>query len=189
MSRATCDGSVIVIHVPDRPSRRQALTIIRDSVTALRERGLTFVRLTELFAPDSSLDSACSVCGVCIAFFLLCPCFFVGVSLMCCRYLCTCRYSNFASVRDASPAQGGQSWFVENKLWCVEATDADHDGKIAVMPREGLPVLPVSVSSPMQHVYGVDMKRQGDVQKESIATCVSQITGNFRCYDRRCWLL
>lgn len=47
---ASCDGSVIVLHVPDRPARMQTLEILETSLPRLKARGYTFVRLTDLFA-------------------------------------------------------------------------------------------------------------------------------------------
>jgi len=73
LTNVATDGSVIILHIPDRPSRLQTLDILREAIPALRARGLRFVTLTELFETSRSswrsLFSApvCSVCIPCMA--------------------------------------------------------------------------------------------------------------------------
>merc|ERR1711879_275457 len=71
---AACDGSVIVLHVPAWPSRFQTLDILEAIIPALKQRGLGFESLTQLFAGESADESLCGVCGVCVACIVAAPC-------------------------------------------------------------------------------------------------------------------
>lgn len=44
------DGSIIVLHVPDRPHRMHTLEIVRQVIPFLSARGFAFVQLSELFS-------------------------------------------------------------------------------------------------------------------------------------------
>mmetsp|Transcript_22478 Transcript_22478/g.50641 ORF Transcript_22478/g.50641 Transcript_22478/m.50641 type:complete len:263 (+) Transcript_22478:21-809(+) len=44
------DGSVAVLHAPDRPSRRQTLDVLREALPELTKRGFRTTTLSELFA-------------------------------------------------------------------------------------------------------------------------------------------
>merc|ERR1712087_726629 len=82
----TCDGSIIIIHVPDRPLQVQTLDIIRMAIPALRDRGMDVVRLKELFDGQHATDGLIG-CGssiilsLCINLFLL---FLVVAICLCC---------------------------------------------------------------------------------------------------------
>merc|ERR1711970_1567814 len=64
---ATCDGSVLVLHVPDRPSRLQTLETLRAGIPRLRELGFEFARLSDLFSLGDGSELVCYHCS----FFLL----------------------------------------------------------------------------------------------------------------------
>lgn len=51
LTKAACDGSIIILHIPDRPSRLQTIDILRTAIPALRARGVSFVTMSELLGP------------------------------------------------------------------------------------------------------------------------------------------
>merc|ERR1719456_1063509 len=55
----TCDGSVILFHMPDRPSRMQTLDIMRHSLPRLQERGFSFLRLSDMFKKEEGFWGYC----------------------------------------------------------------------------------------------------------------------------------
>merc|ERR1711972_847632 len=84
---AACDGSIIVLHAPDRESRNQTLGIIADTVPILRNRGLRLVRLSDMVAEEPSRMPPCGSCTLCslsavITVFTLPP------LLVCCMLRC-----------------------------------------------------------------------------------------------------
>jgi len=65
LANVTSDGSVIILHAPDRPDRFQTLDILRMAIPLLQARGFRFARMTELFSTSVQEEPACSRCVVC----------------------------------------------------------------------------------------------------------------------------
>lgn len=63
----TMDGSVIILHTPDRPERMHTLDILREVIPYLHSHGFTFVRLSELYRGDHRQDPSQSTCEPCLA--------------------------------------------------------------------------------------------------------------------------
>jgi len=82
----TTDGSVIILHVPDRPMRMHTLDILREVIPFLHGRGFSFVRLSELFHGDAQHDEAQNTCMPCLADMVFsCFLFSVCIALAACR--------------------------------------------------------------------------------------------------------
>lgn len=61
-----CDGSVAVLHVPDRPARMQTLEILERAIPELQSRGFDLVTLSQLFAgAEGPPETACASCHGC----------------------------------------------------------------------------------------------------------------------------
>merc|ERR1711963_154629 len=86
---ATCDGSIIVIHVPTFEHTMQTFEILRESVPALHSRGFTFVPLSDLVASESKDSDPCGVCPLCVVLLVLS---FVLCCGACFWALCRCAY-------------------------------------------------------------------------------------------------
>lgn len=63
-----CDGSIMINHIPDRPNRMQTLEIVRTVVPLLKQRGFTFMRLSELFPPQLGEAPWLAECWPCVTF-------------------------------------------------------------------------------------------------------------------------
>lgn len=61
------DGSVIILHAPDRPTRMHTLDILREVIPYLHSRGYSFVRLSDLYRGDHPRDDLKSTCVACVA--------------------------------------------------------------------------------------------------------------------------
>jgi len=73
ITSSTCDGSVLILHLPTGHTSDQTFEILHSTIPSLKGRGFTFVRLTELFAQESH-DNAhmCGQCTICTAVLVLC---------------------------------------------------------------------------------------------------------------------
>mmetsp|Transcript_55076 Transcript_55076/g.128229 ORF Transcript_55076/g.128229 Transcript_55076/m.128229 type:complete len:190 (+) Transcript_55076:690-1259(+) len=72
---AVCDGSIMLLHVPDRPGRLQTLEILQGSIERLRARGFQFLRLSDLFRTQGEGGADCPSCVlalVCALVSLIC---------------------------------------------------------------------------------------------------------------------
>jgi len=83
VTSSTCDGSILLLHVSD-----QTFEILHSTIPALKGRGFTFVRLSELFAQESHDNtSMCGQCTICIAVLVL-VLVMVLVTVVC--HVCRC---------------------------------------------------------------------------------------------------
>jgi len=84
ITSSTCDGSVLILHLPTGHTSDQTFEILHSTIPSLKGRGFTFVRLTELFAQESH-DNAhmCGQCTICTAVLVLMP-VMVLVTVVCC---------------------------------------------------------------------------------------------------------
>mmetsp|Transcript_89663 Transcript_89663/g.242163 ORF Transcript_89663/g.242163 Transcript_89663/m.242163 type:complete len:421 (-) Transcript_89663:163-1425(-) len=85
-----CDGSVTILHVMDGERTLRTLDILRDVIPALRARGFSFVRLSDLYNTAHEDMPSCAECPICMDAFvvslmvsLLVLCFWVGKLAWC----------------------------------------------------------------------------------------------------------
>jgi len=85
----TMDGSVIILHCPDRPMRMHTLDILREVIPFLHGRGFQFVRLSELFRGAPQHDEVKRTCIPCLAVMSF-SCLLLGVciAIAACRSAC-----------------------------------------------------------------------------------------------------
>merc|ERR1719401_1957080 len=62
VSGSTCDGSVLLFHLPDRIRTLKNMDILRQAFVKLQERGFRFLRLTDMFAKEGG--GFWGACGV-----------------------------------------------------------------------------------------------------------------------------
>merc|ERR1711998_320617 len=81
---STCDGSIVLFHVPDSPSRLQTLEIMQKALPRLHDRGFRFLRLTDTFQEEQGVWGYCGAGLLFRAFFALCCCVPCGCSIWSC---------------------------------------------------------------------------------------------------------
>lgn len=92
IKHASRDGSVVVLHVMDEARVHRTVEILKDAIPALRKRGFSFLRLSDLFAPIDDAAPDCSVSGLCVLCMVL-SLFALNVS--CCGLSCACCCSGY----------------------------------------------------------------------------------------------
>merc|ERR1711924_430460 len=58
---STCDGSIIILHVPDRAARLQTLQVVSSVLPRLIERGFKVTTLSSMFADEEGSAGPCNI--------------------------------------------------------------------------------------------------------------------------------
>merc|ERR1712217_520856 len=112
IANSPCDGSVMLMHVPDPSWGAQIVDVLPEAIPIVRARGFKFVSLTSLFA-DSKPSWSRYLLSMLLFTLVLTQIFLLLVAGMCCSCGCihrACKYHSLrkrATVRDARGTELG----------------------------------------------------------------------------------